>query len=863
MSDTTNKKNKKVNLPDDENNDTSTNSTVGITPVISETDGGSLKAPKSLVPNSTVARAIYNRFRFAHLERIVLYAAIEGLAAGNPPYDPQELERDKLAHIANFNTLDARGLIEKAALAYWNLLNEAQTLFKFEFVSLSGIANVKGSDFVVNFANDPSSLDTAEILARNLDTVVRSWPAFEINNNILALQLVKLGLSPVIWPNEKDWRWEVVQLERFFVADQAPTNIDKLTQVCVETDFTLQYLFEVYEKFKDSPKDSGPWDIAELKQLLLYYGRKLSEGRTNIQDFTNPMDVQRMLQDGDYSLGALYTDTIRLVSLLFVEYDGKVSHIIFDKIDSSKLLFRQQAQYKNLQQGLVIFTSSPGVFTLHSNIGVGHKLFAACQATMQLDCSLVDSAKWAGTIMVNTPTGNVGQSADQIRFFPGVPTNIGMAQLQQNNLGSNLQPLIAVSSYITQKLQYNISNSGEDYSSPDSSQATKSSSEAKMQRLSRFAVLKNSIAHYYRQQDIVVKNMVSKMLHSKSGDPGHEYAKQWKDLCIAEGVDESLFELKNLDQWGMPKHLSVKATRVAGDGSQEALLLALESLQAIAPDFGPRESKEYKRQYILATAGKEFVAPFLQDSGDADEKSGGASLAHLENTSMQQGKSALMSPDNDQRGHIAQHFALAEETIQSVQQQQMDVIQADQIMTNLIPHLEEHIEFFARSPFGVKFVEGIRPGWNQLKSWADLNHKNAARAYQAEIAQRQEQEAQQQKVLSEEELKNLQVQGDERRKDFKAQNQERRASRASQVKEQALIAKTNADIKSQEDKIRGDHAANVMDINLANTRAETEMVNEQTNELTSREDLTSLPTGTLRQNLNNINGQTIAPYDIE
>lgn len=828
---------------------------------------GKLRVTASLVPNIRVARSLYNRFRYSHLDRILLYASIQGLVAGNPPYDMADLERDKLAHIANFNNLDARSLIDRATLAFWNLLNEPQCLYKFEFVDVefkapastqgaSEEAIAKKNVDPATFAKDPASLDIAEILARNLDIVVRSWPSFERNNNVLALQLNMFGLSPVVWPNEKDWRWDVVPLERFFVADQASTDIEKLTTVFVETDFTLQYLFQVYEAIKEADQDDIPWDKESLKQLLLIYGKQMMGAKAQNTAMDNPMDYQRMLQDGDIGIDTVYSDTIRLVSGLVVEYDGSITHIIFDKTDNTtNILFRQPGQYKHLQEGLVIFSASPGAQTLHENIGVGHKLYAACQATMQLDCSLIDGAKMASTVFINTPTGNVGASADQIRIYPSVPTNIGTAQLQQNNLGANLQPLIGVASYITQKLQYNIASSGEDQSLPDVGQGSKSAPEAKMSRLARYAPQKNSIAQYYKSQDLVARNMVAKLLASKKGDPGYEYAKRWKDMCIAEGVDKTLFELRNVDQWGMPAHLRVKAARVAGDGSQEALLLKLESLQAIAGDFGPREAREYKKQYILATAGKDFIPAFLQDSDSADERSGGASLAHLENSAMQNGQAALMSPDNDQRGHIAQHMALGENVISQVQQQQMDVVQADEIMGMLIPHLEEHINFFAQSPFGITFIKGIMPGWNQLKTWADLNRKNAARAYQAQIKERQEAEQNQQKVMSEEELKQFQVQQDEQRKNIKAQNADRRAMDSHKTKKAVLIDKTKAEIAAMQQKTS--EAGE-------NERRKTTLKNNlETQQVATKESLETMGMDELRQGLTNINGATPAPYDIE
>ena len=93
---------------------------------------GKLEAPHNIIQNITGAKALYYNARGEHLKRIDLYAAIEGLFSGNPPYNPAELSRYKLSHITNFNNLDARARYERAALAYWNLLNESHYLCQFE-----------------------------------------------------------------------------------------------------------------------------------------------------------------------------------------------------------------------------------------------------------------------------------------------------------------------------------------------------------------------------------------------------------------------------------------------------------------------------------------------------------------------------------------------------------------------------------------------------------------------------------------------------------------------------------------------------------------------------------------------------------
>jgi len=801
-----------------------------------QTDEDNLVAPISLVPNIIVARAIYNRYRQAHIDRIILYTAIKGLIDGNPPYDPEELAEAKLSHIANFNDLYARSMIDKSNLAYWNLLNEAEVLFEFKFVNTP----------TNQFASDPSALSMAGILSRNLDKVIRSWTDFKPSVNILTDQLVRYGISPAVWGHEKDWRWKVVDINRFFVADQASSVMGNLTQMCVETDYTIQFLFETYTHFKDIKDMDNPWDIEQLSRLLLYYGSKYT--KDNKQTYLDPMDIQSMITNGDFGIDTLYTDTIRLVNMLYVEYDGTITHLIFDKNSSSDILFRQEKQYNSLQEGIVIFTASPGAKTIHENIGVGHKLFAPCQALMQLDCSTVDGAKWASTLFISTPAG-VNNTADELRFYPGIPTNIGTAQVAQSFMGANLAPITGISQYIKSNLQANIANSGDDPQLPDSSQGTKSSSEARMQRLSRFAVLKNNIAHFYDQFDMLTKNMVSKMLQSTESDPGYAYAKRWKDLCMAEGVPKEVFEVSDVDEWGIPTNMEVKASRVAGDGSTESLILSLEALQAISGDFGPREANEYKKLWITATCGKDFVPAFLQDSGKEDERAGGASLAFLENMSFQRGQSALVSPDNDQRAHISIHFSLGEDIVQQLQQQKIDPIQADEQFGQLVPHLGEHMELAAKSPFMVNFVAGVRDGWNQLQNYANLNRKNAGRMLQAQIKKNQDNQEKEKEAMSDAERKDFIAQKDESRKDFKMQSQEERATRASQVKESALLQRTDADIERKREEAQATTGLKAFE-----TRSKVAL---------SRETLEEAPDSQIRERLQNINGQTIAPYDIE
>lgn len=751
---------------------------------------GEITAPTNIIQTTAGARAIYYQYRQEHLSRIQLYSEIEGLISGNPPYNPIDLAQHKLSHLANFNNLDARALYERAALAYWNLLNEAQYIAKFEV------------DIDV-----PESVDFADILARNFNAVVREWPSFNVVFNTLAGQLVRFGISPVLWPDERDWRWRTIELSRFFVEDQAQSDIEQVTRIFVESVFTVQYLYEVYNTFehllaKGTQENGGwdysvcPWNLIELSRLLLYKANTTAKTDYNM-NIIDMMDLQRRVQNRDLTLNAIFSDDLRIVTMLSKEYDGKISAYMFDRIfDGGNFLYFVDRQYACMQEALVIFTASPGEFTIHSNRGLGHKIFAGAQAMMQLDCSIVDMSRMAATpLLQSMSTGS--KDFEAIRIYPGVPTNIGTAEFVENSMGRNIQQLIGASQYILQKLQFNTANSGDDPAYPDRDQGSLSAPQARMKAYKEFSVLKNNIAHFYKLFDLVIKNMVVKMFKSKKGYPGYEYAKEWKDRCIQDGIPESFFSYRDDGFYGLPKQLRVFATRVVGDGSQAAKILGLESLLPIVGDFGPRESREYKKQWIMATMGADYVPAFLQDADDADNMAGGASLAGVENASMQAGFSPIFSPDNDQKAHFVTHLALANDVIRRIKQQQLTAVNADKIFTVLVPHMQEHFGALVRSPFSINFVEKVKKPWKELQDYAILNRKNAQSQLEAEIKKQQQQQAQTQQVLTDEQLKNLKTQGDERRADFKVQSQVERAKEANQTRAEVMREKVQLDANNQ------------------------------------------------------------------
>jgi len=521
--------------------------------------------------------------------------------------------------------------------------------------------------------------------------------------------------------------------------------------------------------------------------------------------------------NGDSRFDALYNDSIRLISLFQKEYDGKISHYMFHRnIDKGEFIFHEPSQYNEMAEALVLFTIHPGEYTIHSNRGLGHKIYSLAQAKIMLDCSVVDMAKWASTPIIKSPSLTTKDS-DQIRFYPGVPTNIGTSEFVQNTLGSNVDNVVGAAQYLSNLMQFNLTYSGSDPGQPDPDQGSLSPTQTKLMAFREFSVMKNSIMHFYSIFDMLVQNMTAKMLRCKESDPGYKIAKTWKDRCLAEGVPEVVFDLTGTDKdsWGLPAHIEVYATRAAGAGSQVAHLMGLQELQPIVGSFGPREEREFKRQFISATIGPEYIDAFMQEGDDVDELSGGASLAGVENAIMQAGRPATFSKDNEHRSHFSIHMSLLQQTIQAIQEQQMDVIEADSIFGVAIPHTQEHLVALSENVFAQQFFAQAKAVFEDVARYAALNRRNAEKAIQTQIKQQQEQQQQQEQVMAEEELKTMQVLNEEKRKDYKLAAQTQRQERAGSAKEEALRRKTDADIALKTKKTEADVSAKAVLTNTA------------------------------------------------
>ncbi len=786
--------------------------------MITRKEGGGIEAPTNILKTVSSAYQQYVVVREGDIPRIATYAAIQGMLNGNPPFDQEELEANGLGGNANFNNFKATSLCDKSALGFWNLINSTEVFVKIKLA-----------------LQNPDAKKYADLMARHFSDMCKEWEDFAPNFNLLGGQVTNFGFCPVIFPHEESPMWEVVEVSRFHIPSQSQVFMSKLSNVAVDTIYTVQELYMIYENI--SGEDS-PWNKKALESFLLLRANSILPH--GVLPYANLMDAVRAYSDDDALANRYYNDTVRLVNMYQKEYDNKISHYIFstDIFQTSSLgvdpdlhdfLYFVDRQYKSIEDAVIVFTADPGQWTIHGNKGVGHKLFAPAQAINMLDCSIVDMARMSSTPLIRSlATG--GKGTDPIRFYPGVATDIGAAEFVQNNLGANINQLVGASQYLSAGLQMNMVNAGDDPAVPDAAQGSISAGEARGRDFKEFSVLRNVVAHFYNTFDKVVRLTFVRFLTVKEGQPGYELAKEWKLRCIEDGVPEELFDTAKKGLHGLPRQFrSVKASRVAGDGSNYARIMGLEAMDRIVSTFNQRELNAWKRDWVEATAGVDYVDTYVTtDSGD--ELSGGASVARTEDNLMKLGQEPLFSADNDQAAHADEHMGTLTGIVQAVSQQQMSPVDADKIMAIGIPHITEHIQFMSKAPLFYREVLGkLEKPYKQLLQWAQLNRRNAEAMIAAAMKKQQEDAAATQQVMDENERKNFMAQKDVERADFKVTQQVERAKEANVTRGEVMKEKVRSDADTKRLKVQLD--AEVKQNATAKGREQTELANSSPEEL--------------------------------
>lgn len=688
-------------------------------------DDKKVTPPKNLLTSESALRTTYTAMQVAHIKRCFVFARIQGMLDGNAPHNPRELNRLGVGYLNNVNWRDGEANLEMVSNPFWSLFNDVEFL----------------AEFVTELGSPQDNPVWGRIASEEWSKVVRSWKPFQARMNIHQSEMLKFGLSAILYPDKDNWQFTSIENYRFLVPDKTLNETGALDKCAIEHPMKAKDLWEIYLSIGPNSK----WNKEALGQLLwetsTWYLNKTDKDQSPTGN--NFMNLQIKIRNGEICYDEIYTTDLLMVSELIQESDGKITKaIIHSQLSMGKPLYYADRLYNDWSETLQVFSLTPGENYMHGNKGYGHKMFNIIEATTRLDNSLFDGARMGSTVLVSTKAGR-GKDLREKRMTLGGFVDIGEAEYKQSLMGANLAPQIQVSRYFQEKLQINNAMTGMDPRTMEKMgaqvQRTLTAREARIQKM--------VLANYIFQLDFHYRNMVRKMLimlkSETDKNDGYKYAKEWKDNCVARGVPKEFFDYdaNNVGLDGLPKHMDVSATRTGGSGSQAADQLETQEMMGMLPTLGERGRVAVLEDRISAIRGYRWVRRYMPLEDRNEQPTGEETLVSIENNQLEQGEEIVVSPDNNQAVHAIGHLNRMAQIAKAFREQQYSLQDTDRAFRALGPHTTRHLLYLQQDTTRAALVSDLRRQWAVLANFGDMIANNAQEERQAMLREQEKQQA--------------------------------------------------------------------------------------------------------------------------
>lgn len=638
------------------------------------TDG---RVPKSVVKDAGAARTIYSQFLQDDLPANIERANIQGIKDRNPPYNPQQLIDLGQAGRTNVSWGLAESSIEAGTTPYYDIVT-----------SVPQVATI-----LTNYGGPIKCEEYGRIVSEEFDKTMRDWDEFLYHLQVHQDQLLTFGIGPMLWRDERDWRFESVWRRDILVPSDAKASRNKLDIVFIK-DWMKSH--EVYRYIENPARARATgWSVSRGKQAIMDASTTDPDRQLNWEYW------QEQFKDNNYYISYARTKTVAIVHCLAREFDGRVSHYIFTRNPLSKddgFIFSKVGRFEEMNQALWMCFDGVGNSDFKSVRGYGTKIAAWAQADDIFNNTLMDNAILSNTVLIKANTAADVQrfAAVEIGSFRIIPPNFEFTQVQ---LGGGLRESMNVGNYFrTLNNSYNAA-----YKSPGMPERTQGNPETATEqqiKAGQRARLSTSKAEkYLNDVDRLWWETYRRMSNPKLVDaqPGAKEALEFQERCIARGVPAAFFKR---DGDKLPKHIiSVKATRAIGNGSPDGRTLALQTIAPLVYAKSPQQKQDvFTRDFIAAQAGTQYAAE--RYGPDLNEQAPGIDewMAQQENNDFITGIDPIISPDQKHYVHAVVHIAFMAGLLGDQQEDPMDPTKLVEVMDAAGMHTAQHIALLKRDP---------------------------------------------------------------------------------------------------------------------------------------------------------------------
>lgn len=657
------------------------------------------KIPESRVLDGWQAHSIYKRLVYDDWEADEKRGMIDYQIDGGLPYSPEVMANAGRGEDANVNFMEAKSEDDLAMAPFIEMTTVSSTLWRI----------------MTKFGDTKDNTRWSQIISEKFTKMVRGWRAFNYFRQRLAQQFTRHGAGFDYYEDDLNWQWRSDGLSAFKMARNTESYADAIDYCICKRSMKVSELYK-HIRDEESAKEIGRWNVDAVKIAMRYASR----GMDRTIDSYSYEEWMKEAKENDIAI-ACRSEEVLVYHLWVQEYDGTVAHYIGlqdgvavlqgdssdkpikenKKEGTSKapedmigngFLYAHRQRFPSFESAIIPFFYSIGTHaTIHTIRGQGDMNYTPIAISNRARCSMLDSAKAAGMILLQCETAG---DAETLAYTPVgpfllIPANVKVQANQMPNTSGIMQPILSdmasLRAQISPASTAQIApQGGKQSKQPD----TKYSILAKQNRGGSLnsAALTQFFEPWSVQGEESYRRAVNPEL--REDDPGGKEAFKFRRDCMAEGVP---WEAMLFDQ------VTVEAVRVIGNGSPEARQFAAEQIKEVSSSFDPEGQYQANFQYLTSIPGVDAAtAKLLLGDSATPRETDDDQFADLENSLFSQGAQAKVLGVQNHWVHCEHHMELVKATDDAFNQQQLDGPGLVKVLAPALDNMLGHSEYLTK-----------------------------------------------------------------------------------------------------------------------------------------------------------------------
>ena len=712
--------------------------------------------PPTRLSDPQEAANMLTQFLMADAQRNSTRARLRGIVDGNQPYSPIVLRKNGQAYRTNINTREAEAYLNQASGNFYDI-----------FAEVPHYATIK-----TKYGNDAAKQqEWSAIITEEFDRLQKSDEAFDYLMQASQREMVLIGIGPCVFDDTTNWKCRSIMCTDLLVPDGSKSDINTWKIAMIRTRLGVD---DLYDRIKDeAAATEAGWDVVACRRAIMEAVPEPYRRGTQ----WNWEYVQQQLRDNNITYSARCNEVLA-TSILYREFDGKISHRIIDERNTTHWLYTKLRRYEKWSSVIHPMYYDRGDGTHHGVKGLGIKMLQVLELKNRLTCATVDGAFARSQIMFRPTSPNALQktAVTQMGPYAIMPPDFTVEQTQ---LAGVLDAPMAVMGFLDGIVQGNTAQYRQALSKPQGNPRTATEIQAILAQ--QTALGKTQLNRYYEQLDELFKEKYRRATNLNLTPNIHtdwDAAIRFQKRCVDRGVPKQA--MLDIDY--------VQATRTVGQGSQIIKQQVLGSLLQIAPMLPASGQQNLLEDYTAAMVGQQMVRRYVPQASVDIKTQDQTALATLELSALRAGSPVLVTDSQNHSVHIQVAFAAANEAASSLEQggSQHDVLLFLQAVAQ---HIQQHLQMLARNPLQKSAAEHFS---EQLK---ELLHviQQLSQHVQEQAAMQQRAQTQTDKTA----LQTAKAQAEIARQDALAQAEIRRKQEIAAANMQIKAASTAAKINLQ------------------------------------------------------------------